>query len=91
MIYYIAYDISDTDARTKTAQLLENIGTRIQHSLFSCELAPAHLDDVFEQLSLLIDPECDSLHIYPVCHTCVQGIKVLGKPLCPFVPPYVLL
>ena len=82
MIYYIAYDISDTDARTKTVQLLENIGTRIQRSLFSCELAPAHLDDVFEQLSALIDP---------VCHTCVQGIKVLGKPPCPLEIPYLML
>ena len=91
MIYYIAYDISDTDARTKTAQLLENIGTRIQRSLFSCELAPAHLDDVFEQLSLLIDPECDSLQIYPVCNACIQGIKVLGKPPCPLEIPYLML
>ena len=91
MIYYIAYDISDTDARTKTAQLLENIGTRIQHSLFSCELVPAHLDDVFERLSEFIDSDCDSLHIYPVCHTCVQGIKVLGTPSCPLEIPYLML
>ena len=91
MIYYIAYDISDTDARTQTAKKLESLGTRIQHSLFMCELAPDQMETVFNQLSALIDPECDSLHIYPVCKECLQGQKILGKPVASPVPSYVIL
>ena len=53
MIYYIAYDISDTDARTQTAKQLESLGTRIQHSLFMCEMNPDQMEAVFKQLSAL--------------------------------------
>ena len=81
MTYYIAYDMSDYEARTKIARLLENIGIRIQYSVFLCELDPCYMEEIFKQLSVFIDPECDSLHVYPVCKACLQGLKVLGKPL----------
>ncbi|MFC1238187.1 CRISPR-associated endonuclease Cas2 [Treponema vincentii] len=91
MIYYIAYDISDTDARTQTAKQLESLGTRIQHSLFMCEMNPDQMEAVFKQLSALIDPECDSLHIYPVCKECLLRQKMLGKYSAPPVSSAAIL
>lgn len=79
MTYFIGYDISDSEQRCRTASLLENYGVRIQYSFFQCELDPKTMEEVFSKLKRFIDPEYDSLHVYPVCKDCLNLKIVLGK------------
>lgn len=37
------------------------------------------MEDVFSKLKRFIDPEYDSLHVYPVCKDCLNLKIVLGK------------
>jgi CRISPR-associated endonuclease Cas2 len=38
MLFLVAYDIPDDGTRTEVANELENWGTRVQYSVFECDL-----------------------------------------------------
>lgn len=91
MTYFIGYDISNSEHRIAIAKILENHGIRIQYSFFYCELEPKQMENLFQQLSAVLDPQYDSLHIYPVCKNCLKSRRTLGNnPFSPD-PPYRIL
>ena len=57
----------------------ENIGQRVQNSVFECELAPAQLVDIRNKLLKIIDNESDSLRIYHMGSNWHHKIEQLGK------------
>ncbi|MEL5719970.1 MAG: CRISPR-associated endonuclease Cas2 [Treponemataceae bacterium] len=79
MTYFICYDISDSKNRTTVAKTLEYFGMRVQYSIFQCELDCDTMNVLFEELCNFIDPSCDSLHIYPICKSCLKNKRVLGS------------
>ena len=78
MFYAISYDISDDRRRLKVAKTLKDFGERVQRSVFEANLEAGQVERLKKRLAPLINPEEDSLRIYPLCAACVPRVEVLG-------------
>jgi CRISPR-associated protein Cas2 len=58
--------------------VLENWGTRVQYSVFECNLDPARCLLLAEGLRKLICAQ-DNIRIYRVCQACVGEVILLGQ------------
>jgi len=79
MFTVVCYDIPDDQRRTKVGKVLEGFGSRVQRSVFECDLAPHHLERLKARLSRLVKPE-DSLRYYHLCGQCVPRIEIVNGP-----------
>ncbi len=75
----IAYDISDNENRLKVFRILSELGFNSQKSVFECELQSDEILRLVSRLTSYIDPESDSLLVYPLCRRCAGGVAVLGQ------------
>lgn len=75
----IAYDISDNASRTRVFRLLSELGINSQRSVFECELTTDEIRTLVTKLTPYIDPESDSLLVYPLCSRCASSVVVLGQ------------
>lgn len=57
----IAYDIVADSRRRQVHRCLKAWGLAAQYSLFECQLGPREAEELFLQLTRLIDPQEDSL------------------------------
>ena len=82
MRYLISYDIPSTPQgdrrRARIARALENVGLRIQFSLFELDVATGAIEAVIDRLEEILDPETDSVRVYPLCGACVDKSQSLG-------------
>jgi CRISPR-associated protein Cas2 len=82
MLYLISYDIpSDKPGdrrRARLAKFLLGRGLRVQWSVFEVMLSPERLPALIEELEELIDPDADSVRIYPLCAACTGRVNRLG-------------
>lgn len=65
----VAYDVSVEDAGgarrlRRVAKVCEDVGQRVQKSLFECILDPAQLAQLRGKLLRIIDPNRDTLRFY---------------------------
>lgn len=74
----VAYDISDDKKRQKVADLLENVLTRVQLSVFEGELPLEVLASWVKRALAHIDEETDSLRVYHLCASCAPKTDVYG-------------
>jgi len=74
----IAYDIADTNKRTKVATMLESYGTRINLSVFECMLTASQFSKLRFKIEDLIDTETDQVVYYTICLKCYT--KVIKYP-----------
>lgn len=76
MIYLFCYDFPSNPGgdrrRARVARRLENLGLRVQYSVFEIEMPPEKLPLVLSSLEEILMLEEDSLRIYPLCSTCNQ-------------------
>lgn len=79
MLYLIAYDIPDDKRRTKIHKTLCGFGDWTQYSLFECFLTPKEWVKLRAKLDEILQPEEDSLRIYPLCATCQKHVKTIGS------------
>jgi len=79
MIALVSYDISDSPTRTRLHRFLKEFGLNTQLSVFECELDRDGLAAVSAKAKSLIDPETDSVRIYPICSRCAAKVKVSGQ------------
>lgn len=83
MLYLITYDIPSTlggdRRRARLARRLQAVALRVQWSVFEMELHPERLGGILESIESVIDPELDSVRIYPMCGTCHSRIFHLGR------------
>jgi len=79
MFVVVSYDIVNDKKRSKVANLLEDYGTRVQYSVFECNLTNKIFDKMTNDVIKYINIEKDSLRIYEVCEGCKSRIKVYGK------------
>jgi len=68
-LWMIAYDISDDRIRREVRDILKNHGTRVQYSIFECNLQSRAGDDLHTRLAGLIETN-DSIRWYPLCSWC---------------------
>ncbi len=87
-VYVITYDISDDKRRTKIAEALEGYGTRLQFSVFWCELSAPQLARLKAALDPLLDEGTDQvlfLHLGPGDGRAPKSVTWLGAAFRP--PP----
>lgn len=78
MLTIVSYDIVETKRRTRLAKKLLNFGSRVQYSVFECDLNQQQLAEMKKQILPLLDLEQDSLRIYRLCETCLKAIASFG-------------
>ena len=86
MLVLITYDVNtETPAGRarlrKVAKVCVNYGTRVQHSVFECILDAATCRNVQHQLTVIIDPDRDSLRFYYLGNNYKSKVEHIGaKP-----------
>lgn len=80
ILYIIAYDIPSDKRRTKVHKTLCGFGEWTQYSLFECFLTKKDLIRLQAKLDDILNPEEDSLRMYPLCSSCQSRIKTIGSP-----------
>lgn len=83
MLYLIAYDVATTTSAgrrrlRRVAQACKNYGQRVQKSVFECLVGPPEWVLLRESLLKIINPEEDSLRIYPLDENARSRIEHLG-------------
>lgn len=77
-LYVIAYDIPSDKRRTKIHKTLCGFGEWSQYSLFECFLTAKELVKLQAKLEDILNPEEDSVRMYPICNKCHKLIKTVG-------------
>ena len=80
MLTWVIYDISNDRTRGKAAKASLQAGlVRVQKSVFLGTLAESERDELAVQLEALIDPEVDSVYVFPMCRPDFAKVALLGQ------------
>jgi CRISPR-associated protein Cas2 len=80
MIVWVIYDIQKTKSRTKVAKACQQAGLyRVQKSVFLGSLDENRKDSLHLQVEELIDPENDSVYIFPMSKNELRESALLGQ------------
>jgi len=80
MIVWVIYDIQKTKFRTKIAKACQQAGLyRVQKSVFLGSLDENQKDTLQLQVEDLIDPESDSVYIFPMSKNELKQSALLGQ------------
>ena len=91
MFYAISYDIRDDRRRLHVARVLKDFGSRVQLSVFEAYLEARDLERLRSRLAKHLDPETDSVRLYPLCAACCPGILVLGQGVVTQDPEVIII
>lgn len=77
---WVVYDIADDAARGRVARVCLNKGLyRVQKSVFLGEINANARDSLGIECEALIDPEVDSVYIFPMDSASFKQVKLLGQ------------
>lgn len=80
MICWVMYDIKKDKSRSRVAKYCEQMGlTRVQYSVFLGTLEPNDKDTLQIQIEEIIDPEKDSVYIFPMSKDELKDTVLLGQ------------
>ena len=79
MFTVIAYDVADDHRRTRICAFLADYGTRVNYSVFECELDRDEFAQVVARLAELIDDRKDRIVLYRLCESCRVKRSVIGQ------------
>jgi CRISPR-associated protein Cas2 len=79
MFVVVCYDIPSDRRRAKVGKILEGFGTRVQKSVFECDLQVKHLQKLKQKLTRGLKEE-DSLRYYHLCGQCLPKVEVVNGP-----------
>lgn len=78
MFVLVSYDVICDQRRNKIANALKNYGSRVQKSVFECNIDQIKFNEMVEELLKLYDSNEDSVRIYYLCDACLGKIKIYG-------------
>jgi CRISPR-associated protein Cas2 len=78
-MFVIAYDIEDDARRLRVARLLEGVGTRVQKSVFECDIDDRQFARLARRLALLLVPG-DALRAYRLVREDSNVVVLGGVP-----------
>ena len=86
MNFLITYNVSNDKRRTKLSIHLDKYGTRVNYSVYECELNQTKLDKLLYEIELkkLINKKYDSLRFYHICKNCKPKCFELTRRADPF-------
>jgi len=79
MFSVVCYDIPDDKRRTKVGKILEGFGSRVQKSVFECDIKADHMSMLKEKLAWVLKQE-DTVRYYYLCAQCIPKIEVFNGP-----------
>jgi len=79
MFVVVCYDVPDDRRRTKMSNILKGYGSRVQRSVFECDLTLTQLQKLKGKLSRLVTEE-DGLRYYYMCAQCLAKVEVVKGP-----------
>ncbi|MGQ9546583.1 MAG: CRISPR-associated endonuclease Cas2 [Dehalococcoidia bacterium] len=79
MFVVVCYDIPDDRRRNRVGKILEGFGTRVQRSVFECDLQQKHILKLKEKLTKVVKGD-DSLRYYYLCADCLPKVEVVNGP-----------
>ena len=78
MYVLVSYDIVENNTRTRVMKHLKNYGTRIQLSVFECDLDDALYKKMKQGVETLIDRKKDKVRYYRLCKGCINRVVISG-------------
>lgn len=75
----VVYDIRDDRTRNRVCNTLKNYGSRIQLSVFECNLSRKQYEKMKEEVKRLMNIEEDLVRFYRLCKDCVSRCELLGE------------
>ena len=79
-LVWIIYDIVEDKTRNKIAKACKNKGLyRVQKSAFLGTLNKNQLDELKMICEDIINPDVDSVYIFPMCEDDFKKVKLLGQ------------
>lgn len=82
-LWIITYDIADPRRLRQVADCLAPHGERVQWSAFEIWLDRHRAATLKAELQTLIDPEADSIRLYPLCGRCINRVRWQGEGSTP--------
>lgn len=80
MLVWIIYDIADDKTRNRIAKACKDKGLyRVQKSAFLGTLNKNQIDELRIMCDDIIDPDKDSVYIFPMCEDDFKKVKLLGQ------------
>jgi len=79
MFYIVSYDIADDTRRRRIQKILEGFGTRVQYSVFECEISELQYKDMKTRIVAVMDGEFDSVRFYNPCASCSGKTDFVGN------------
>ena len=80
MLTWVMYDIPKDKTRNKIAKFCEEAGIyRVQYSVFLGDLNNAQRKELRAKFEELINPEEDSIYIFPMCEDDFNKCILLGQ------------
>jgi len=77
---WVIYDIVEDKTRSKVAKICLNKGLyRVQKSVFLGTLNANQRDSLSLECEVLIDPEVDSVYVFPMDDASFKKVKLLGQ------------
>ena len=70
----VAYDVTDNKRRRKVVKILEQVGTRINFSVFECMVTELQYRHLRNDLLEVIDSAEDKIVYYPICLKCYEKL-----------------
>ena len=78
MLVMISYDIVDDSKRLKLMKFLKDYGTRVQKSVFECNLSLDLCERVKDGVEKIINKRKDRVRYYRICKDCVDRVEISG-------------
>ena len=79
-LVWVIYDIVDDRKRNKIARICKDKGLyRVQKSAFLGTLNRNQIDELKMMCEDIIDPDVDSVYIFPMCEDDFRKVKLLGQ------------
>ena len=79
MFYMVTYDIADDTRRRRIQKILKGFGTRVQYSVFECEISESQYKELKTRVVAVMDGESDSVRFYNPCTSCSGRTECIGN------------
>ena len=78
MYVMVSYDIVEDRTRTRVMKFLKDFGTRVQLSVFECDLDDEQYHKMKDGVEGLIDKKEDRVRYYRLCKGCMSKVVISG-------------
>ncbi len=79
MEYLVVYDICNPKRLRRVEKMMRGFGCRVQKSVFECDLNKSTVGAMREQAGRIIDPDKDSIRLYPLLARSREKQLILGQ------------